>query len=85
MDVFTVGVRDAKRRASAALITARGWKQRMLVLLKRLTRDTAAQDLAEYAIGLLILSLALIAAVQVAHERLQLMWNSVLSIVGVQQ
>ncbi len=49
----------------------------MLRLLKRLTRDESGQDLAEYAIGLVLLALALFVAVNTLRFDLNTIWAKI--------
>ncbi len=47
----------------------------MLTIMKKLVRDEKGQDLAEYAIALAVITLAVIAAVQLVGTRVTTLWN----------
>ena len=46
-----------------------------MTLARRLIRDERGQDLAEYAIALAVITIAVIAAVQLVGTRLTTLWN----------
>jgi Flp pilus assembly pilin Flp len=48
----------------------------MYTAIKRLVRDESGQDLAEYAIALAVITLAVIAAVQLVGTRVGTLWNN---------
>ncbi len=52
-----------------------GKEQSMLTIMKKLVRDEQGQDLAEYAIALAVITLAVIAAVQLVGTRVTTLWN----------
>jgi len=51
----------------------------MLTLLKKLAREESGQDLAEYAIALAVITLAVIAAVQLVGTNVRLVWQNAAS------
>ena len=52
-----------------------GNEKSMLTIMKKLVRDEKGQDLAEYAIALAVITLAVIAAVQLVGTRVTSLWN----------
>ena len=52
-----------------------GKENDMLAIMKKLVRDEKGQDLAEYAIALAVITLAVIAAVQLVGTRVTTLWN----------
>jgi len=52
-----------------------GKERSMLAIMKKLVRDEKGQDLAEYAIALAVITLAVIAAVQLVGTRVTTLWN----------
>ncbi|TMB43284.1 MAG: Flp family type IVb pilin [Deltaproteobacteria bacterium] len=46
-----------------------------MTLARRLIRDERGQDLAEYAIALAVITIAVIAAVQLVGTRVTTLWN----------
>lgn len=50
-------------------------RENMLTIMKKLVRDESGQDLAEYAIALAVITLAVIAAVQLVGTRVTTLWN----------
>jgi len=46
-----------------------------MTFAKRLIRDESGQDLAEYAIALAVITIAVIAAVQLVGTRVTTLWN----------
>jgi len=52
-----------------------GKENDMLAIMKKLVRDEKGQDLAEYAIALAVITLAVIAAVQLVGTRGTTLWN----------
>src|SRR6059036_3702299 len=52
-----------------------GKERSMLTIMKKLVRDEKGQDLAEYAIALAVITLAVIAAVQLVGTRVTTLWN----------
>ena len=46
-----------------------------MTFVKRLIRDEHGQDLAEYAIALAVITIAVIAAVQLVGTRVTTLWN----------
>lgn len=50
-------------------------RMNMVTVMKKLVRDESGQDLAEYAIALAVITLAVIAAVQLVGTRVTTLWN----------
>ena len=50
-----------------------------MTFAKRLIRDESGQDLAEYAIALAVITIAVIAAVQLVGTRVTTLWNQAAS------
>ena len=48
-------------------------------LARRVIRDERGQDLAEYAIGLAVITIAVIAAVQLVGSNVMALWNQAAS------
>jgi Flp pilus assembly pilin Flp len=72
-----------RRRPSGwRLIPSHSWgadpgkEEGMYTAMKRLVRDESGQDLAEYAIALAVITLAVIAAVQLVGTRVGTLWNN---------
>lgn len=51
----------------------------MIAKIAKLFRDDSAQDLAEYAIALAVITIAVIAAVQLVGTRVNTLWNQAAS------
>ena len=68
-DVVVVEAGNVKRGGDP------GKERSMLTIMKKLVRDERGQDLAEYAIALAVITLAVIAAVQLVGTRVTTLWN----------
>ena len=66
---------ELERNGSHQLGGDPGKENDMLAIMKKLVRDEKGQDLAEYAIALAVITLAVIAAVQLVGTRVTTLWN----------
>ena len=66
---------------SAALTLESGYSRERadMKFARRLIRDERGQDLAEYAIALAVITIAVIAAVQLVGTRVTTLWNQAAS------